>query len=390
MFPGSREYGGVRSFADTPLFAVVNAGACVTAAAAAAACWVTWAVTFTPWVRHLPSAAFVPFFALMFPLFGWSVWLLAVARRVPGASRTQADWLAAMPRGGRVLVALAVAAAVAGGLTAAGAQGGQPQYDPATHQYALNNHGHLTPVSEAAYLAALAAQNRFFLGVTLVFLTAAFGVTYGEWSRHRPETSLFRRWPRPDRPRPRIPVPAPVLALTAAVALAGAVAGGLPIIDRVSAWTSGEIYLTPGRPVAAQLAAGQYTVFAGCTQDMTSCAHLGPGSVTVRSASGAVDVGPDLSSDHDSGGPGGVDQSFVGELSFSLPRASAVRMELAVSPGQPVFVVPSEGQLVRWLIGWIVLAGVASLILLVSLAGLGVLAWWRLTPALRRLPAPEG
>jgi hypothetical protein len=33
------------------------------------------------------------------------------------------------------------------------------------------------------------------------------------------------------------------------------------------------------------------------------------------------------------------------------------------------------------LIGWIALTGAALLILLASLAGLGVLAWWRLTPA---------
>ena len=112
-----------------------------------------------------------------------------------------------------------------------------------------------------------------------------------------------------------------------------------------------------------------HDLMAGCTQEMTSCAHLGPGSVTVRDASGAVYVGPDLSSDHDSEG-----QPFVGELSFSLPRASAVRIELTVAPVQPVFVVPSEGQLVRSLIGWIALTGAALLIAALSLAGLIILA----------------
>lgn len=375
MFPDSQTDRRAPSFADTPLFAIINAGACAAAAVAAAACWIVWAVTFTPWVRYLPSAAIAAFFVLMFPLFGWSVWLLAVARRPPGASRMSADWLAAIPRGGRVLVGLAVAAAVAGGLTAAGALGRQPEYDPTTHQYTLDNHGHLTTVSKAAYLNALAAQNRLFLGVALVFITVALCVTYGEWSRHRPGISLLRRWPRPARPRPPVPVPAPLLALIAAVALAGAAAAGVQVIHRVAAWSTDAIYLHVGHPVATELAPGQYTVFAGCTQEMTSCAHLGPGSVTVRAASGEVSVGPDLSSDHDTEG-----QPFVGELSFSIPRASAVQLELAASPGQPVFVVPSEGQLVRSLIGWIVLAGATLLILLASLAGLGVLAWWRLTP----------
>jgi hypothetical protein len=382
VFPDSQDYRRAPSFTDTPLFAMLNTGACVTAAIVAAACLISWAVTFTPWAGHLPSTVFVPFFILAFPLFAWSVWLLAAARRRPGPWRPSADWFSAIPRGCQVLVALAIAAAVAGGLTAVGALGGQPGYDPATHQYSLNNHGTLTVVSRAAYLHALAAQNRLFLGVTLVFLTAAFSITYGDWSRNRPGSSSLRgsfplrRLPRPDRPRPRVPVPALVLVLAAAGALAVGVAGGLQIVDRTVAWSSHAIYLHAGRPVAAQLAPGQYTVFAGCTQEMTSCGHLGPGSVTVRGASGEVTVGPDRSSDHDSEG-----EPFVGELSFVIPRGGAVRIELAANPGQPVFVVPSEGQLVRSLIGWIVLAGAGLLILLLSLAGLGILAWWRLTAA---------
>jgi hypothetical protein len=383
VFPDSQDYRRPPSFTDTPLFAMLNAGACVTAAIVAAACLTVYAMTFTPWVQYLPSDVFVPFFVLIFPLFGWSVWLQAAARRRPDAARPPADWLKAVPRAGRVLVGLAIAAAVAGGLTAGSALGGgQPGHDPATHQYSLNNHGTLTVISRAAYLHALAAQNRLFLGVTLVFLTAAFSITYADWSRNRPGSSSLsgsfplRRLPQPDRPRPRVPVPALVLVLAAAGALAVGVAGGLQIVDRTVAWSSHAIYLHAGRPVAATLAPGQYTVFAGCTQEMTSCGHLGPGSVTVRGASGEVAVGPDLSSDHDSEG-----EPFVGELSFVIPRSGAVRIELAANPGQPVFVVPSEGQLVRSLIGWIVLAGAGLLILLASLAGLGILAWWRLTAA---------
>jgi hypothetical protein len=71
VFPDGQGDRGARSFADTPLFAVANAGACVTSAIAAAACWIGWALTFTPWAAHLPSAVFIPFFVLMFPLFGW-------------------------------------------------------------------------------------------------------------------------------------------------------------------------------------------------------------------------------------------------------------------------------------------------------------------------------
>jgi hypothetical protein len=371
--PTSPGRGRAWSFADTPLFAFLNAGVCVIAAIAAAACWISWAVTFTPWAQHLPSALFWPFFLLAFPLFGWSVWLQAVVRRPAGARRASAGWMKAIPRAVRVLVAAAVAAAVAGGSTAITALGGQPEYDPATHKYALDSHGNLTVVSRAAYLHALAVQNRLFLGGTLVFITVA----YGDWSRHRLEGSPLRWFPRPEGPRPAIPVPTPVLAFTAAAALAAAAASGLLIIDRVGAWSSHAIYLDVGHPVAAELAPGHYTVFAGCTQDMT-CAHLDPNSVTIRSAGREVDVVTDPSSDHDSEGNG---QPFVGELSFSIPRASAVQIELTTSPGQPVFVVPSEGQEARALTGWIVLAGAALLILLVSLACLGWLAWWRLTPA---------
>jgi hypothetical protein len=399
VFPDPQDERRARSVTDAPLFAMLNAGACVTAAIAAAACLIVYALTFTPWARYLPSDAFVPFFVLVFPLFGWSVWLQTAARRRPDAARSPAEWLKTIPRAGQVLVALAATAAVAGGLTAAGGLGGQPQYDPATHQYSLNNHGKLTVVSRAAYLDAVAAQNRFFLSVTLIFLTAAFSITCGAWSRRRPGNSSLRgsfplrRLPRPARPRPRVPVPAPVLALAAAGTLAVTVAGGLHIIDRVNAWNDNAIYLHAGRPVAATLAPGQYTVFAGCTQSLT-CAHLDPGSVTVRGASGgasgAVDVGPDPSSDTASEGPGGGGQTFVGRLSFSIQRAGAVRIELAASPGQPVFVVPSEGQLARSLIGWIALTGAALLILLLSLTGLGFLAWWRLTPALSQfVPGAE-
>ena len=392
MFPDGQDYRRPRSFTDTPLFAVVNAAACATAALAAAACLTMWAVTFTPWARHLPSAAFVPLFVLMFPLFGWSVWLISVARRPRGASRNSADWMKAIPRAGQVLVALVVAAAVTGGLAGGSELGGQPGYHPTTHQYTLNNHGSLTVVSRAAYLQALGAQNRLFLGVTLVFLTAAFAISYGDWSRHRPASfppsGSFSpsRQPRPERPRPRVPVPAPALAFTAAVALAAAAAGGLQIIDRTSGWSSHAIYLHAGHAVAAQLAPGQYTVFAGCTEGMT-CARLGPGSVTVRGANDEVEVGPDPSSDHDSEGG----QPFVGELSFSIARASAVRIELAAAAGQPVFVVPSEGQLARSLARWIALAAAALVILALSLAGLLVLAVWRLTsdsPTLQAGMAP--
>jgi hypothetical protein len=379
--PNIPDDGKAQSFARTPLFAMVNAGVWVIAAIAAGTCWICWAVTFTPWAQHLPSTLFVPFFVLMFPLFGWAVWLLAVVRRPPGTRRGAADWTTAISPAGRVLVGLAVAAAVAGGATAASALGGQPEYDPTTHTYDLDNHGSLIVVSRAAYLHAVAAQNRLFLGVTLVFLTIACCVAYGDWSRHRPAISPFRGLPQPTRPRPRIGVPAAALVLAAALALAGTAVGGLQIIDSVSAWGSHAIYLKVGRPVAANLAPGQYTVFAGCTQDMT-CGYLDPGSVTIGRAGHAVHVVPDPSSDHDSEDG----QSFVGELSFSIAQVSAVQIELTDSPGQPVFVVPSEGQEARSLIGWIALTGAALLILIASLVGLGRLAWWRLSFTLADAP----
>jgi hypothetical protein len=74
-------------------------------------------------------------------------------------------------------------------------------------------------------------------------------------------------------------------------------------------------------------------------------------------------------------------RSFVGTPLLALVNAE--------SPGPPVFVVPSEGQLARSLVGWIALAGAAALILIVSLAGLGALVWWRLTPEPRLGPIPD-
>jgi len=61
---------------------ILNSAVCFIAAPTAAVTAVSWLLTFTPWARFMPDAFFVPLFFLTFPLFGWSVFVLSVVRRL--------------------------------------------------------------------------------------------------------------------------------------------------------------------------------------------------------------------------------------------------------------------------------------------------------------------
>lgn len=68
----------------TPVVTWLNSAVCVIAAVSAVAVAVSWLLTFSPWTQFMSSGYFVPFFTLMFPLFGWAVFVTNVLRRPAG------------------------------------------------------------------------------------------------------------------------------------------------------------------------------------------------------------------------------------------------------------------------------------------------------------------
>jgi hypothetical protein len=170
------------SFLHTAAGGRINTAVCLTGTVSAVLGWVSWVVTFTPWSRFMPAAYFVPFFVVTFPLFGWSLFVLP-RYKVP-RRRHPADMLQALPRRAQVLVAAAVPAAAVSFLSGLSGLQGQPEYDPRSGRYFYDDHGVLIPTTRASYMHAVAAQNRIFLGVALVFTSYAAAVTYGKRSRH--------------------------------------------------------------------------------------------------------------------------------------------------------------------------------------------------------------
>jgi hypothetical protein len=353
---------------DTPAFTMLNSAVFFTATASASVGGVSWLLTFTPWTQFMSSGYFQPFFLLMFPLFGWSVFVESVRR--PGRDRRQAtDLLNEFPRRWRAAVGMIVTAVFVTSLAAMLSLPGQPEYEPSSRRYVYNDHGVLIPATRAAYLHAVAVQNRLFLGAALVFTSVAAAVTWQERNRRR-DLVTPESWQLPVRPRPKIPLSAVALAVAAAVALAGSIASGALIYDRLGAYNADVIYLRAGHPVRVLLGPDHYVVYVGCTEE-TICAQLPLSGLSVRTASGGIlATSPDPSSDH-------LDQA-VGEVSFTVPVKEVVSLDLSAHLGQPAFVVPSEGEEAHALIGWIILAGLSLLVLLAALVSLGVLLAWRL------------
>jgi hypothetical protein len=261
---GAPEDQGLR-VRDTAVITVLNLAVCYVATASAVVGGVSWLLTFTPWTQFMSSGYSVPFFFLTFPLFGWSAFVLTSVRRPERDRRPRGNLLQEFPRGWRVPFTVLFVAVCATSLAAVFALPGQPEYEPGLRRYAYNEHGVLIPTTHAAYLHAVAVQNRLFLGAAIVFTSAAVAITWQERNRRR-DLVTPDRWLRPVRPRPKIPLPAAVLALAAATAVAGSIASVALIVDRVDAYNTGGIYLRIGHPVRALLAPDHYVVFVGCTE----------------------------------------------------------------------------------------------------------------------------
>jgi hypothetical protein len=370
---------------DTPLFSAVNSSAFFTAAVSAAVGGSSWVLTFTTWTSFMSSSYFTPFFVLAFPLVGWSVFVVYL--RGPGwrgggrpnrqerQERTraqQAALLAAIPAPLRIPLGLLLAAVVVMSLLSRSSLPGAPEYNPGTGHYFYDEHGALTLISRAAYLHAITAQDRLFLGISLVFTSIALAVTWQE-RRLRRDLADPDGWMRPLRPRPRLIPPAALLAVVVAGAIVGAVASVSLIITRVDSYNTDGIYLHSGHPVTARLAPDHYTLFVGCTESMT-CPEVPPAALSVRVTAGGV-IGTSADPSHDDLSEA---QPFVGRLSFTVSTAETVTLDLTASLGQPAFVVPSEGEEVRALAGWIALAILSVVVFVAALALLIVLAAWRL------------
>jgi hypothetical protein len=345
---------------DTPLFSALNSVVFFVAVTSAVAGGVSWLLTFTPWTSFMSASYFVPFFVLAFPLVGWSVLVvfmrhperrsrgrLSRQQRQEQARAQQTALLEAIPARLRIPLGALFAAVVVATLLSRSALPGSPEYDPTSRRYYSNSHGTLTPITRAAYLHAVTAQDQLFLGGALLFTSIAVAVTWQE-RRLRRDLTTPGRWRRPVRPRPRFIPPAPLLAIAVVAGLVGAVASVSLIITRVYAYNTDGIYLHTGHPVTARLASGHYTVFVGCTESMT-CPTVPPAAVSVSVASGGViRTSPDPSRDDLS-----ETQTFVGRLSFTVPTSETVTLDLTVNLGEPAFVVPSEGEEAHALIGWI-------------------------------------
>lgn len=337
---------------------LLNTAVCWVAGIAVVAGWLSWSETFTSWSSWMTSGYSLPFFFLMFPLLAWALFVLKGGKF---RNAMPMDWIVvvrAIPNWMRPMVVAPIAAVIATLATARGAIFTQPDYDPVTHKYVFYDHSRETPTTRAAYLHAVAAQNRFFLAIALVVTSAAFAIAVSE-RRKRLDSGLATGFPRL-----RWTPYTGTLAIVALLALVPAAVAGTVLVQRLNAYTGNAIYLRTGHDIRARLTAGHYLVFAGCDENM-NCGPLTPSDVFVRAADGAsLGVSPDPSSDHLSVGG----QSFTGQLSFSVSSAGTVALRLSRPVAQPVFVVRSEGQEARDLAGWIAM-GVISLLVIVIAGG---------------------
>jgi hypothetical protein len=111
----------------------------------------------------------------------------SVTRKSAGLAyrRQPIDPLREIPRGSRVPLVLLAVAVWATSLAAMTSLPGQPEYEPRLRRYVYDDQGVLVPASRAAYLHAVAVQNRLFLGAALVFTSVAVAITWGERNRRR-------------------------------------------------------------------------------------------------------------------------------------------------------------------------------------------------------------
>jgi hypothetical protein len=180
--------------------------------------------------------------------------------------------------------------------------------------------------------------------------------------------------PKPQRQRRRSPrwlVAA--LSVAAAAGLTGAAVAEAAITGRVASYNSRTVHLHPGQPSRVTLTQGRYFAFVGCS-DYVGCPPLDPRQLTVRGPGriGVANVSfsgsPDMRSE--------AGQQFQPTLVFTVPAREQVLISLSASPGQPVFVAPSE-QESRYLIHWVEVAVASAVLLLAALAALDWALPWR-------------
>jgi hypothetical protein len=164
-----------------------------------------------------------------------------------------------------------------------------------------------------------------------------------------------------------------VLAVAAALGLTGSVVAEAAITGRVASYNSRTVHLRPGQPSRVTLTQGHYFAFVGCA-DYVGCPPLDPRQLTIRGPGHIVVTNvafsgpPDMRSE--------VGQQFQPTLAFTVPTREQVLISLSASPGQPVFVAPSE-QESQYLIHWIEVAVASALLLLAALAALDWTLPWR-------------
>jgi hypothetical protein len=170
-------------------------------------------------------------------------------------------------------------------------------------------------------------------------------------------------WPARQR-RPRW-LPGALMAI-GALGLTAAAVASVVITGRVDSYNDRTVDLRPGQTYRVTLTPGRYFTFARCA-DRIGCPQLDPGQLTVRGpgrilvANASFAGAPDMRSE--------AGRQYLPELVFTVPAREQVLISLNTSPGQPVFVAPSE-QESRYLIHWIEIAAASALLLLAALAAL--------------------
>lgn len=364
---------------DSPAFTILNTAACVVGTLSLAVAAPLVVLTFLD-RSPLGTGEFSAPFGLVFPLWAWmfvTLYQRGLVRRrgrrygtwFTGGGATRGRWrntVALIPRPLRFVAIGLFAASWIVGATGTKGLGGQPQYDPTTGRYSLNDHGYPVPVSHAGYVHAVALQNRLFLSVAMAFTAIATAVAWGEWQRRR-ETSTGR-WPAPTRPRPRWVSPLGVGLLTLVLGVAATAVLVSEIITRVDAYTATAPHLHPNGSTMVTLTPGDYVIFVGCTQSLV-CPTLAPTNVAVRNLGSVVTTITDPSSDHLSLNA----QPFVGSVSFRVSRAGTYTITTKHRGRPQLIVIHSPGQEFTALIGWIV---GAVLGLLVTMCGAAWLIGW--------------
>ncbi len=368
---------------DSPAFTVLNTTACVVGTLSLVVAAPLVVLTFFD-RSPFGTGEFGAPFGLVFPLWAWmfaTLYQRGVVRRaarpygtrVTGGGATGGSWrnvVGLIPRSLRFLaVGLFVASWIVGA-TATKGLGGQPQYDPTTDRYSLNDHGSLIAVSHAGYVHAVALQNRLFLSGALAFTAIATAVAWGEWHRRR-ETSEGS-WPAPTRSRPRWVPPIGVALVVLLLGVAATSTLVSRIITRVDAYTATAPHLHPDGNTTVALTPGDYVIFVGCTQTLV-CPTLTPGNVAVHNRGSALTTITDPSSDHLS-----LDaQPFLGSVSFRVSRAGAYAITTRHGGRPTLIVIHSPGQEFAALTGWIV--GAILGLLVMTYGGASVTGWyvWR-------------